>query len=118
MISTARRGSEKVLEEIFASTNLSPQQLATAVQQASASGLKIERWWWKGQPQPDWFRAVGTVKPDQAVNTIAQLIGLHNDANQRSCHDVPERTFHRASKLLIESGHVKPIGSHFRAAGR
>ncbi|HXG89319.1 MAG TPA: AAA family ATPase [Vicinamibacterales bacterium] len=37
---------------------------------------------------------------------------------QRSCPDVPERTFHRACKVLIESGHVKTVGSHFRAVPR
>ena len=37
---------------------------------------------------------------------------------QRSCQDVAERTFHRACKMLIEGGHVKPVGSHFRAVVR
>ena len=33
---------------------------------------------------------------------------------QRSCQDVPERTFHRVTKILIERGHVRQSGSHFR----
>lgn len=33
---------------------------------------------------------------------------------QRSCQDVPERTFHRVTKLLVERGHVRQVGSHYR----
>ncbi len=34
---------------------------------------------------------------------------------QRTCADIPERSFHRAAKLLQERGLVKLVGSHFRA---
>jgi hypothetical protein len=35
---------------------------------------------------------------------------------QRACQDVPERTFHRVAKVLVERGHVRLVGSHFRVA--
>jgi hypothetical protein len=31
---------------------------------------------------------------------------------QRTCLDVSERSFHRACKVLVESGYVKQVGSH------
>ena len=33
---------------------------------------------------------------------------------QRTCSDVPERTFHRAAKVLEERGFVRSVGAHFR----
>jgi hypothetical protein len=35
---------------------------------------------------------------------------------QRACHDIAERSFHRACKVLDERGYVKQTGSHFRIA--
>ena|SRR5436190_2141029 len=35
---------------------------------------------------------------------------------QRACHDVAERTFHRAAKILLERRHITMNGSHFRVA--
>jgi len=37
---------------------------------------------------------------------------------QRTCQDIPERTFDRASKMLVELGYVKPLGTHFRVTGK
>jgi len=37
---------------------------------------------------------------------------------QRTCHDVAERSFHRACKVLEEHGYVKPLGSHFRITSK
>jgi hypothetical protein len=37
---------------------------------------------------------------------------------QRTCHDVPERSFYRACKVLVESGYVKAVQSHFRLTGK
>ena len=36
---------------------------------------------------------------------------------QRTCPDIPERSFHRACKQLQERGFVKQISSHFRVTG-
>lgn len=35
---------------------------------------------------------------------------------QRACGEVPERSFHRAAKILQERGLVKQIGTHFRVS--
>jgi len=37
---------------------------------------------------------------------------------QRTCQDIPERSFHRACKMLVERGFVKLIGTHFRVSGK
>jgi hypothetical protein len=92
MATVGPRGSDKVLEQIFGGTTITPEQLSSAVQQATSSGLKIERWWWKGQPHPDWFQAHGTLRPDQAATTLTQLIGFHNDVNQVSFEVFPKGT--------------------------
>jgi hypothetical protein len=34
------------------------------------------------------------------------------------CHDIPERTFYHASKVLSELGYVKQVGTHFRLTGK
>ena len=36
---------------------------------------------------------------------------------QRTCHDIAERSFHRAAKVLQERGLVRPVGTHFRVTG-
>lgn len=36
---------------------------------------------------------------------------------QRTCADIPERSFHRACKVLQERGFVKAVGTHFRVTG-
>ena len=33
---------------------------------------------------------------------------------QRTCHDMPERTFYHAAKVLTERGYVKQVGTHYR----
>jgi hypothetical protein len=50
-------------------------------------------------------------------DTFAQS-GASKSEWQRTCHDVPERSFHRAAKMLEERGYVKQIGSHFRVTGK
>jgi hypothetical protein len=37
---------------------------------------------------------------------------------QRACLDIAERSFHRASKVLVERGFVNQVGSHFRISGK
>jgi len=90
MATVGSRGSDKILEQLFGDKTITKEQLASAVEQATASGLKIERWWWKGQPQPDWFRAVATVKPENAGTTLTQLVNMHNELNQLSFEVFPK----------------------------
>jgi hypothetical protein len=90
MATPGERGSGKVLGQIFGEATVSRQQLAEAIEQASASGLRLERWWWKGQPHPDWFKAVVRVGPEEISNTLSQLISIHSDVNQLSLEVFPK----------------------------
>lgn len=84
------RGSEKVLEQLFGDPKVSAKQLASAVEQARQAGLRFDRLWWKGQPHPDLIRATTRVLPDQFASTVAELIRLHNNANQVSFEAFPK----------------------------
>ena len=74
------------------------------------------------------FRLASDVLPSQGLTTAqAKVLGVLRDTFaaegatksewQRVCQDIPERTFHRACKALVERGFVKPVGTHFRATG-
>jgi hypothetical protein len=88
-MASAERGSEKVLQQLFGGTAVDGKQLASAVAQASSSGLKLERWWWKGQPHPDLIRAVVTIPPAEVGPVIAQLVSFHSELNQVSLEAFP-----------------------------
>ena len=84
------RGSDKVLEQLFGDTKVSGQQLTAAVEQARQAGFRFERLWWKGQPHPDLIFGVTSVTPDRFAATLADLIRLHNNANQVSLEAFPK----------------------------
>jgi hypothetical protein len=74
------------------------------------------------------LRAAADVLPTSDLTTTQQkaLVALretfpHDGATkaewQRACHDVAERSFHRAAKMLAERGHVRQVGTHFRVTG-
>jgi hypothetical protein len=87
---TTTRGSDKVLEQLFGDTKVSAQQLAGAVEQARQAGFRFERWWWKGQPRPDFIHGVASIDPAQFAATVTDLIKLHNSANQVSFEAFPK----------------------------
>jgi uncharacterized membrane-anchored protein len=90
MATPETRGSEKVLEQLFGEKAVTTQQLAAAVEHVTAAGLKLERWWWKGQPHPDWFRAVVRVRPNDLTTAVTQLINFHSETNQLSLELFPK----------------------------
>ena len=53
-----------------------------------------------------------------ALKDIFSANGATKGEWQRTCPDVPERTFHRAAKVLEERAYVKAFGSHYRVIGR
>lgn len=84
------RGSEKVLEQLFGDASATPQQLASAIERATTAGLKLERWWWKGQPRPDFFKAVTRIQPADFAATLTDLLKIHNGVNQISLELFPK----------------------------
>lgn len=92
MAAPESRGSNKVLEQLFGNASMSREQLASVLEQAAGTNLKLERWWWKGQPAPDWFKAVARVRPDDIAATLTQLINSHSDVNQLSLEVFPKGT--------------------------
>jgi hypothetical protein len=73
------------------------------------------------------LRSASDVLPGKGITTQQQKLldvlresflsaGATKSEWQRSCQDVPERTFHRAAKVLVEKGYVKQTGSHFRVS--
>lgn len=71
------------------------------------------------------LRLADEVLPSVSLSTAqAKVLGVLRDTFgfdgatksewQRTCHDIAERTFHRVCKVLVESGHVKQVGTHFR----
>ena len=75
------------------------------------------------------FRLASDVLPSQSL-TVAQAKvydvlretfaadGATKSEWARTCANVPERTFHRACKALVERGFVKSVGTHFRLSGK
>jgi hypothetical protein len=52
------------------------------------------------------------------LRDIATADGLTKGEWQRACQDVPERSFHRAAKMLEQRGYVSHVGSHFRVSAK
>jgi hypothetical protein len=74
------------------------------------------------------FRLASDVLPSSVLSptqtkvltTLADVFsadGATKSEWQRACADVPDRSFHRAAKVLQERGLVKQIGTHFRVTG-
>jgi hypothetical protein len=56
----------------------------------------------------------------KALTTLRDVFsadGATKSEWQRTCADIPERSFHRAAKVLQERGLVRQVGSHFRVTG-
>jgi hypothetical protein len=74
------------------------------------------------------FRLASDVLPAHELTaTQAKVYGVLCDFQadgatksewERSCADVPSRSFHRACKALVDRGFVKAFGSHFRRVGK
>jgi len=47
--------------------------------------------------------------------TFQPAIGATKTEWRGSCPDVAERTFYHVLNKLIDKGHVKPVGTHYRA---
>ena len=64
-------------------------------------------------------RMEGSALPIRAIlrDTFA-ADGATKSEWQRTCHDVAERTFHRAAKMLEERGYVKLVGTRYRITGK
>ena len=68
------RGSAKLLQELFGGKP--PETHAEAIKALgiSANNVKLIRWWWKGQPVPDWFFASVHVQPEAVGDIASRLI--------------------------------------------
>jgi hypothetical protein len=75
------RGSEKLLAQLFGES-LSEKQIRSAVDEARASGLRIVRWWWYGQPAIDQIVATLQVDRPSLGPTVERLAGMHSGAMQ------------------------------------
>lgn len=75
------------------------------------------------------FRHAADVLPDDTLTTAqAKALSILRDTFgrdgasksewQRTCPDIPERTFHRAAKVLEDRGHVQQVGTRFRVTAR
>ena len=75
------RGSEKLLAQLFGES-LSEKQISRAVEEARATGLRIVRWWWFGQPAIDQIIATLQVDRPSLGPTVERLAGMHSGAMQ------------------------------------
>ena len=68
------RGSTKMLQELF--HGAAPETHADAVKAlgVTAESVKLIRWWWKGQPRPDWFFASLQVRTEAVGDVASRLI--------------------------------------------
>jgi hypothetical protein len=74
----AQRGSDKILGQLFGDAAPTDRDgLARAVAAAREGGLRVVRWWWKGQPAIDSIRAQLDVGPEEAGGVAQALVGLH-----------------------------------------
>ena len=74
----AERGSDKILSQLFGDAAPADREgLARAVTAARESGLRVVRWWWRGQPAIDLIRAQLDVRPEEAGGVAQGLVGLH-----------------------------------------
>src|ERR1051325_2824132 len=77
------RGSEKLLARLCgAEGTVTDEALGKAVNEAQQAGIKIVRWWWKGQPAIDHITQVLELSPGSVGSTIENLIRL--GGNQRA----------------------------------
>ena len=60
----------------------------------------------------------GQAKVLDVLRTTFGIDGATKSEWQRTCQDIPERTFHRCCKVLIDRGYVKPVGTHFRVTDK
>jgi hypothetical protein len=54
----------------------------------------------------------------KALETLRDTFGADGATKsewQRACEDIPERSFHRAAKILGERGRVQQVGTHWQA---
>ena len=68
------RGSTKMLEQLFGGK---PPETHADVSKAlglTTSNIKLERWWWKGQPAFDEFFVSVRVSPDAVGELATRLI--------------------------------------------
>ena len=82
MAAPKKRGSDKLVANLFGGAKISKSQLAKAVSSAQTSGLQIKRWWWYGQPQIDSIIASLDVAPSEVGATVESLTRLHSSAVQ------------------------------------
>jgi len=74
------------------------------------------------------LRPAADVIPSSGLSTTQQKVlsvlrdtfatdGASKSEWQRACHDVPDRSFHRAAKSLGEKGLIRQVGAHWRPTG-
>jgi hypothetical protein len=68
------RGSTKMLQELFHGAVPDTHAEAVKALGLSADAVKLIRWWWKGQPRPDWFYASLQVRPEAVGDIASRLI--------------------------------------------
>lgn len=75
------------------------------------------------------FRAASDVMADGTLSAAQAKVlavlretfgaeGATKSEWQRTCHDIAERTFHRAAKVLEEQGYVQQFGTRFRVTAK
>jgi hypothetical protein len=74
MAQQENRGSAKLLQELFGGKPPQTHAEAMTALGVSQDSVKLIRWWWKGQPVPDWFFASVQVKPDAVGDVASRLI--------------------------------------------
>lgn len=74
------RGSAKVFDRLFSGGEVSTEELGKAVSAAKAApgSLKIERWWWRGQPAIDQIFATLLVERIDAGRVVEGLLDAHS----------------------------------------
>lgn len=68
------RGSVRLLREMFG--DRMPESHADVAKAfgVDTSGIKLWRWWWKGQPRPDWFYGTFEVPIDQFGDIASRFV--------------------------------------------
>lgn len=70
------RGSAKLLRErMAAGTPVEEEHISRLLDLIEGEELLIERWWWKGQPHPDFLTGTFVIPKERAGDLFGKIFG-------------------------------------------